>query len=309
MTDIHVTSAAVRKLAESLSTTDTTSLRHTDRLALIASAFGWKADAFMHALKKKPRDIPTTPGALAPPFSVLSAGRNMAPSAATLFDRVGEELSRNPGIYVAGGLIGTGRTTVLEHVASRVIASGRCRSVVEVGERYARGLGFWEVAVPDDAVCLLPEIRKAGDARLAVEIARRGNVVITSALTTALARARSMVTRLFSEAGCASETRLVRAVTNQQLFRKTCNACGAAGGDGCVECGGSGYRGRVLVAEGEILPANWDGAPPVSGTGQVDSMTEVALAAVAEGLTDLREVERLMGFESLRRCGVKVAPS
>lgn len=53
MTDILVTQTAVRNLASILSRGDTQTLKHTERLALIAEAFGWKTDAFMHSLKSQ----------------------------------------------------------------------------------------------------------------------------------------------------------------------------------------------------------------------------------------------------------------
>ncbi len=53
MSHIAVTQAAVRNLATALSKVDTSSLKHGDRLALIAESFGWKVDAFMHALKNE----------------------------------------------------------------------------------------------------------------------------------------------------------------------------------------------------------------------------------------------------------------
>lgn len=51
MTDIVLTHAHMRKLAAAISKVDGRTLRHYQRIDLIAEVFGWKGDALMHFLK------------------------------------------------------------------------------------------------------------------------------------------------------------------------------------------------------------------------------------------------------------------
>jgi hypothetical protein len=116
----------VRNLAAALSNIDTTRLRHTERLGLIAEAFGWKADAFMHALKNGGA-APQPDAKLGVPVSSWNCD-GVLPLRKLGIRRIDQwenVLASASGVVINAGPVGSGRTTVLAASAKFLWENGR----------------------------------------------------------------------------------------------------------------------------------------------------------------------------------------
>jgi hypothetical protein len=65
-----MTHEIMRKLTAALAKVDSGTLRHFERVNLVAEAFGWKGDALMHHLKKGRRHPAPPPAAVDPSFGL-----------------------------------------------------------------------------------------------------------------------------------------------------------------------------------------------------------------------------------------------
>jgi len=232
---------------------------------------------------------------------------------------------RSHGILLITGPTGSGKTTTLYAMLRRLASSDRKIITVEDPVEYAMdginqiqvntaiGLGFSNtlrnVLRHDPDVILVGEIRDAETAEMAFQAALTGHMVLSTLHTN---DAPSAITRLVD---MGVEPYLVSAavegVTAQRLLRKACGSCAndPARREGCKGCGGLGYRGRVAVMErcglpGEVRHAVARGA----GEGEIaallaehdgyEPMRAHAERLAAAGVTDLAEVERVLGAHS-----------
>ena len=84
-------------------------------------------------------------------------------------------------------------------------------------------------------------------------------------------------------------------ILNQRLVRKLCGQCQGAG---CGLCLQTGYRGRVPLAEHLRVTPELRGSISAKHWGQLQakpSLLEEAARLVAEGITDRREADRVLG--------------
>jgi general secretion pathway protein E len=229
MTDIVVTKDVVRRLSAAMSATDTTLLKHTDRIALIADAFGWRPDAFMHALKTPranyggPRAMSRSPDDV--DLSDLSMGQ---------VDKWKRVLSRKKGICFVCGCTGSGRTTTL--VAS-------IKHLQDAGRAIFRRDYATCMTQSEGAVMVFGAVRDASDASEAFWMAERGFLVLaTSALSDP-----SRLTEWLVEDCKFDKSKLAHMVggVSQYLPWRRCGTCE---GGGCASCDG-GIKKRVLVSE------------------------------------------------------------
>ena len=187
-------------------------------------------------------------------------------------------IGRPNGIVLVSGPTGSGKTTTLYTALSLLNGSDRKIITVEDPVEYriagvsqvqthaAIGLDFAaalrSILRQDPDIVMIGEIRDQETARIAVQAALTGHLVLSTIHTNSAA---ATVTRLV-EMGV--EPYLIAATLNgvvaQRLVRLVCQVCaedepGHAGhrdvalrAHGCPQCNGTGYRGRTVV--GEVMP-------------------------------------------------------
>ncbi|MCV9964502.1 ATPase, T2SS/T4P/T4SS family [Pararhizobium sp. BT-229] len=291
MSDILVTQAAVRKLAAALSNPDNANLRHTERLDLIASAFGWKTDAFMHALKKQERS-----GGVHAPHDWAGPLGVSAETSEKITDLM-ECLVSKPGIVVVGGPFGSGKTTTILHMSRFLEDRGMALKL------NAPGYVDWDD--PDQRwdvrrtvemakrtpghTYIIDELRSAAAMAAAMEIASAGNVVLTTlAASSAVTAAASLVGvhRTLQDKGRQD---VFRGIVSQRLVRKSVPSPEGVQGE---------YRGRFMVADVLKLEMGLPDEIPRQ-EGVHDELVADILRAVEIGRTDSDEVERNFGSHAL----------
>ena len=260
------------------------------------------------------------------------------------------EMGTRPyGMVLVTGPTGSGKSTTLYALLALLNQPGVNISTVEDPVEYTlpgitqtqvnreKGLDFAMVLRAfmrqDPDVLLVGETRDRETAKIAVEAALTGHLVLT---TLHCNDAPSAIVRL-QEMGI--EPFLVAAsllgVVSQRLLRRVCPACAVAyrptpedlarvgllasgdtklrfyracvtapGAPGCSQCGGSGYRGRVGVYE--VLPVGEEIAAAIARGVTTDQLRRMAIAAgmtsllgyglelVLQGITTLEEVERVV---------------
>jgi type II secretory ATPase GspE/PulE/Tfp pilus assembly ATPase PilB-like protein len=102
----------------------------------------------------------------------------------------------------------------------------------------------------------------------------------------------------------------VRGILNQRLLRRLCDTCKRPAGSaweasGCGQCGGVGYRGRLLIAEllipdaefrrAVLAKADADELEAVAHSSGWKTLRAAADQAVQSGQTTTFEIERVLG--------------
>ena len=179
----------------------------------------------------------------------------------------------------------------------------------KAGVTFASALRSLLRADPD--ILLVGEVRDQDTARLAVDAALTGHLVLTSLHTKSAAATPARLVKMGVESYLVASA--VQCVLAQRLARRLCDACkqpthialgelrrlgwtdadGAAvqaGGElqffksvGCRTCGGSGYKGRVALHE--VLPVT-DAVADAIGDAALPA--ELEAVAVREGMVPLR---------------------
>ena len=240
----------------------------------------------------------------------------MAPDAEEAFSRA----IRQPyGAVLACGPTGSGKTTTLyaaldllndeervlttieDPVEYQIPGVNQVEVNVKAGLTFARGLRTMLRSDPD--VLLVGEIRDEETARIAMQAAMTGHLVLTTLHTH---NAASSIARL-KDMGVDSSilATSINCIVAQRLARRLCTACREAywpsaeelaelGVDdgagevflhrprGCVQCAGTGYRGRVALYE--VMPVQGRMRRLIEA-----STEEIFAAAVEEGMRTLRQ--------------------
>ena len=192
-------------------------------------------------------------------------------------ERVFDGLIRRPhGIILVTGPTGSGKTTTLYAALQTINSVERKIITVEdpveyqlygvnqiqvkpsIGLTFASGLRH--ILRQDPDVILVGEIRDQETAEIAMHAALTGHLVLSTLHTNDAASAITRLLEMGIEDYLVSST--VLAVLAQRLVRTICRHCrtvvaspegpaAPAGfrGNGCAECNGSGYRGRVGIYE------------------------------------------------------------
>jgi type II secretory ATPase GspE/PulE/Tfp pilus assembly ATPase PilB-like protein len=219
-------------------------------------------------------------------------------------------LSGTSGLLLLTGPAGSGKTTTI-YACLRELAARGGRHIITVEDPVeqvlpgimqtevndARGLDFAKAARhllrQDPQVLVLGEIRDDETANLAVRAALTGHLVIS---TLHAGSCKGVVERLLVM--CQDKYAVVSAlslIVNQRLLRKVCERCGGAGCDNCV---GTGYFGRIPVAEFVAIDEALRARLRESGPGVVatqPTLAEAALELVAEKKSNEAEFRRLFG--------------
>lgn len=258
--------------------------------------------------------------------------------------RLIRELAGEPsGMLLVTGPTGSGKTTTLYAVLSemnngteKIITiedpvEYELPGVLQIPVNERKGLtfakGLRSILRHDPDRILIGEIRDAETAEIAVQSALTGHLVFTTvhanSMTDVMGRFRHFGLDMF---GFMSS---LNGVVVQRLVRQLCDSCRsyrdavpretewlAAMGQpglkavplatGCGHCGGSGYRGRFVVAEvhvvDDVLRDRVTEGAPVSALRRhgveraVEPLTVQAARHVARQRTTLEEIKRVVGW-------------
>jgi len=227
-------------------------------------------------------------------------------------------VARPDGVVLLTGPSGSGKTTTLYAALRHLTRTDPGRSlmtledpierrlpgVVQTEVSEAAGLDFARALRSllrhDPDVLLVGEIRDRETAHIALEAGLTGHLV---ASTVHAGTASGVFARLL-QMGVEPFvlTTAVSGVLAQRLLRRSCAKCEARG---CDECRGTGYTGRVIVAEWvELAPAlregilaRADGADLAEAARDAgyDDLRSAATRLVAAGSTTTEEVNRVLG--------------
>jgi type II secretory ATPase GspE/PulE/Tfp pilus assembly ATPase PilB-like protein len=235
-------------------------------------------------------------------------------------------LRERSGAVLLTGPSGSGKTTTIYACLRHLVRAGGGRHIVTIedpveqviegvsqsqarpGTEFDFARGLRSLLRQDPEVIMIGEVRDAETAGIAIQAALTGHLVFS---TLHAGSACGVVTRLLD---MGIETYLLtsglKAILNQRLVRCLCDACRRPAGGrweaaGCNACLGTGYRGRLLLAElltlnGPLRQAVLDKADTATleaaarPSGRANIWT-AAERAVADGLTTAQEIERVLG--------------
>jgi type II secretory ATPase GspE/PulE/Tfp pilus assembly ATPase PilB-like protein len=240
----------------------------------------------------------------------------MSPEAETDFLRA----IRQPyGAVIACGPTGSGKTTTLYAALDLLNEEERVLTTIEdpveyqvpgvtqvevnakAGLTFARGLRTILRSDPD--VLLVGEIRDEETARIAIQAAMTGHLVLTTLHTHNAASSLARLKDMGVEPGLLATS--INCIVAQRLTRRLCLECREAyepdarereelglepGGEpvtlyrakGCLHCSGTGYAGRVALYE--VMPVQGRIRRLIEA-----STEEIFAAAVEQGMSTLRQ--------------------
>jgi type II secretory ATPase GspE/PulE/Tfp pilus assembly ATPase PilB-like protein/8-oxo-dGTP pyrophosphatase MutT (NUDIX family) len=211
-------------------------------------------------------------------------------------ERIERLLQSREGLILVTGPTGSGKTTTLYAALRRIKERGvnivtvedpieyRLSGIVQVQVNEKAGLTFAtalrSIMRQDPDVVLIGEIRDRETAEIAIQASLTGHLVLSTLHTN---DAPSAVTRLI-DIGVASYkiATAVKGVLAQRLTRRLCASCRGADSTACQECGGSGFHGRLAIAE--VLVATPEFERRVAAG---ESTERIAEAARADGMRSL----------------------
>jgi type IV pilus assembly protein PilB len=245
------------------------------------------------------------------------------------------------GAVITCGPTGSGKTTTLYAALDMLNEPVRSIATIEdpveyqlpginqmevhekIGLTFARGLRT--ILRSDPEVILVGEIRDEETAKVAIQAALTGHLVLTTLHTNDAAGAVARLRNLGIDPDLLPGA--INCIVSQRLARRLCIHCKAAyeptedelqragliqvgqtvptlhRGTGCLQCGGTGYSGRVALYE--LMPIHGLGAILVSGTTEeifeaarehgMRTLREDGLRNAVAGVTSIDEVRRVTG--------------
>jgi type II secretory ATPase GspE/PulE/Tfp pilus assembly ATPase PilB-like protein len=237
------------------------------------------------------------------------------------------QLRERSGAILLTGPSGSGKTTTIYACLRHLVRAGSggrhivtiedpVEQVIEgVSQAQARpgtefdfARGLRSLLRQDPEIIMIGEVRDAETAAIAIEAALTGHLVFS---TLHAGSACGVVSRLL-DMGIENYllTSGIKGILNQRLVRRLCSACrrpAEAQADTvvCDVCAGTGYQGRLLLAElltlddplRKAILAKADTVTLEAATRPADRATiwTAADRAVANGLTTKQEIERVLG--------------
>ncbi len=247
-----------------------------------------------------------------------------------LLQSVREVLRQRAGAFLLTGPSGSGKTTTiyacLRHLVSasaggrhvvtiedpvEQVLEGVTQSQARPGTEFDFARGLRSLLRQDPEVIMVGEVRDADTAEVAIQAALTGHLLLS---TVHAGSACGVIGRLL-DMGIEPYllTSTLRGILNQRLVRRLCTACrqeeqtsARPGWEavGCDRCAGTGYHGRLLLAE-LLVPAD-ELRHAILVRSEVAALEEAAGAAratlwdeaaraVARGATTQLEVDRVLG--------------
>ncbi|WP_417498114.1 GspE/PulE family protein [Maricaulis sp.] len=225
-------------------------------------------------------------------------------------------LQRPHGLILVTGPTGSGKTTTLYSFLRRLADGERKILTIEdpieyrlpgiaqsqtnplIGVDFASALRSFLRHDPD--VVMVGEIRDSETAQTAIQAAMTGHLVLSTLHTNDAASAVLRLLDMGVEDYLLASTLV--GVFAQRLVRRTCASCAGAG---CPACQGTGFRGRVAIAEGFEVDEAMREAIRQSATGPglakvllqngFVPMSEDGRNKVDAGVTTMAEVNRAVG--------------
>ncbi len=233
----------------------------------------------------------------------------------------------NQGVLLVTGPAGSGKSTTLGAVLRHIQKQFPGKSIVTLedpveirldGVTQVQITPFGPMSFPtalrsllrqDPQVLMIGEIRDAETAKIAIEAGLTGHLLMSTMHSGSAAAA---ILRLL-EMGIEpyQVTSSVSAVLNQRLVRRLCGKCKkqTTAGDcepvGCDECFGTGFKGRMLIAElvrldsqlrkAILARTDTDELEKVLTNKGHTGMVEDGRRLVAEGLTTQDELDKVCG--------------
>ncbi len=267
------------------------------------------------------------------------------------FEQLKREVERPNGMILTTGPTGSGKTTTLYAILTKLRdpkvkiitledpieyrLEGINQSQIDPSKEYTFGKGLRAILRQDPDVVMVGEIRDLETADIAIQAALTGHLVLstihTNSASGAIPRFLALGVKPFLLAPA------INAIVGQRLVRKVCAACVTADkldeatwkrvqetlsslpkdvpapkitadsfkrGDGCKQCFGLGYRGRIGIyeiftmnkeIEGVILAGNvseYVMADLAHQAGMV-TMVQDGILKAADGITTVEEVFRV----------------
>jgi type II secretory ATPase GspE/PulE/Tfp pilus assembly ATPase PilB-like protein len=198
------------------------------------------------------------------------------------------------------GRVGGGRHIVTIEDPVEQWVEGVTQSQARPGGEFDFARGLRSLLRQDPDVIMVGEIRDRETAAVAVEAALTGHLVFS---TLHAGSACGVIGRLL-DMGVEPYllTSGMKGILNQRLLRRLCDDCRGAG---CEQCGGTGFRGRFLIAElltpdaalrrAILAKADTDELDAVAAKSGWRTIRAAADTAVADGRTTADEVTRVLG--------------
>ncbi len=176
--------------------------------------------------------------------------------------QVDAEIRKPYGMFLITGPTGSGKTTTLYTLLQMIRSPELNISTIEEPIEYKLE-GITQTAVnpkidltfaaalrtllrQDPDVIMVGEIRDSETAELAIRAALTGHLVFSTLHTNDAASAIVRLTDMGIEPFLVASA--VNCIVAQRLVRRTCPKCGGKGGN-CLNCGGSGFHGRLGLYE------------------------------------------------------------
>jgi type II secretory ATPase GspE/PulE/Tfp pilus assembly ATPase PilB-like protein len=236
-------------------------------------------------------------------------------------DRIEAFAAGSQGVLLLTGPAGSGKSTTLAALMRTIVLRSPGRSVVTIedpveiripGATQVQVCPQGEMTFPvalrsllrqDPEVLMLGEIRDAETARMAVEAGLTGHLLASTMHSGTPAGALIRLLEMGIEP--YQVTSSVTTVVNQRLVRRLCPLCKSeepAGGfraEGCDACLGTGFQGRVLLAEALTLTSEVRQAL-IAGADmrtlerfKSSTMVQAAESLLIAGVTSREEVARV----------------
>ncbi len=234
---------------------------------------------------------------------------------------------KNQGILLLTGPAGSGKSTTLGALLRYILKQSQGKSIVALEDPVERAIeGVTQVQIEphgemtfptalrsllrqDPQVLMIGEIRDAETARIAIEAGLTGHLLMSTMHSGSCSGALLRLLEMGIEP--YQVTSGLCAILNQRLVRRLCEHCkkqqhdGTYQAAGCERCHGTGYHGRVLLAEmveldGQLREAILKRSDMESLEGILESRGHMNLMQdgrrlINQGITSEEEVQRVCG--------------
>jgi type II secretory ATPase GspE/PulE/Tfp pilus assembly ATPase PilB-like protein len=218
-------------------------------------------------------------------------------------------------------MTGGGRSVTTLEDPVEVIIPGAAQSQVNQVVGFDLASGLRSLLRQDPQVIAVGEIRDRETAEIAFQASLTGHLVISTIHAASSAGVISRLLDMGIEPGALRSG--LRAIVSQRLVRRLCTSCCRTTEDpklllglpieharvavGCSECQGTGYRGRMVLAE-LLTPESSVVASAIVARASLEEIEKAAVEAgmvtrwdralevVQNGLTDPSEIRRAYGF-------------